>query len=105
MTGSIKKFITTIFEKQDENKRTYTISSLFVLLGQNIFHQNLTAFAHDYAEEAEVVFFELGIKTNTWVTAHAYQLMFEENEMSNNSINKDLFGDNLKTYWLILVTS
>ena len=56
LTGSIKKLITTIVENQDENQRTYTKSSLYVLLGQNIFHHNLTAFAHDYAEEAEVVF-------------------------------------------------
>ena len=55
MTNSIKKFITTIVEKQDVNKRTYSISSLYVLLTQNIFHQNLIAFAHDFAETVLVL--------------------------------------------------
>jgi hypothetical protein len=56
----------------------------------------LTAFAHYFAEDVEVVFFELGMKRNTWVTNQAYQLMFNENEMSENSINEDQFGDHLK---------
>ena len=62
MTDSIKKFITTVVEKLNEDDRSYTISSLYNLLGRNIFHQNMTAFAHDFAEEVEVVFFELGIQ-------------------------------------------
>lgn len=93
LTDSIKKFITTIVEKQDENKITYSISSLYVLLGQNIFQHNLTAFAHDYAEDVEVVFFELGLKRNTWVETQAYQLMFKENEISaEKSIEKIYLG-------------
>jgi hypothetical protein len=57
LNDSIKKFISTMFDKQDGNKRTLITRSLYKLLGQNIFHQNLTAFEHNYAEEAEVVFF------------------------------------------------
>ena len=97
MTDSIKKFITDIVEKPDENKRTYLTSSLYNLLGQNIFHQNLTAFAHDFSEDVEVGFFELGFKRNTFVENHTYQLMFKENEMSaKNTINKDQFGGTFK---------
>ena len=56
LTNSIKKFITDIVEKQNKTKKSLT-SSMYVSLGQNIFHQNLTAFAHDFAEEIKVVFF------------------------------------------------
>ena len=66
------------------------------MLGWNIFHQNLTAFAHDFAEEVEVVLFELGMKRNTWVSNQAYQMMFKDNQMSENSIKEDPFGDHFK---------
>ena len=62
LTNSIKKFITDIVEKQNKTKRAYLTSSLYVLLGQNIFHHNLTAFAHDFGEEIKVGFFEFGYK-------------------------------------------
>ena len=97
MSNSIKKFNTKIVDKQDGNKRTCSTQSLYVLLGHNIFHQNLTAFVHDFVETVEVVFYELGFKRNPWVETQAYHLMFKENEVSAEiSINETLFGGHLK---------
>ena len=62
LTDSIKNFITNIVDKQDEKKRTLFTQSLYNLLGQNIFHKNLTEFAHDFGEEFEVGFYKLGLK-------------------------------------------
>ena len=50
------KFTTDTVKKQNKNKRTYLTSSLYNFLGQNIFHKNLTAFAHDFAEEIDCFF-------------------------------------------------
>ena len=36
----MKKFITTVTKKQNKNERSVTKSSLYCVLGQNIFHKN-----------------------------------------------------------------
>ena len=53
----------------------------------------MTKFAHDFAEEVMIVFFESGLKNDQWVSEQAYHLMFKENEMSQKSIKEDVFGD------------
>ena len=96
LTDSIKNFITTIVQKHNEDNRTDTISSLYNLLGQNMFHQNMTKFAHDFGEEVQVVCFQLSSCKNRWVSEQAYQLMFGDNKMSEKSIREDVFGDYFK---------
>ena len=70
------------FTKKAGNKRTLTIRSLHSLLGQNIFHSGMSAFAHDFGEDIQVGYYELGGGTNTWVLKEARKLMFGETHMS-----------------------
>jgi hypothetical protein len=79
--------------KQDGKKRTIITQSLYNLLGQNIFHKGMSTFAHDFAEDIQVGFYELGFKTNTWVLQEANKLMFGERKKSSSTIEKDHYVD------------
>ena len=54
LNDAIKKFISEMcistLTKKAGNKRKLTIQSLYSLLGQNIFHSGMSAFAHDFGE-------------------------------------------------------
>jgi len=56
LNDSIKQFISRMLIKQGGKKRTIITQSLYKLLGLNIFHKDMSAFAHDFAEEIEVGF-------------------------------------------------
>jgi hypothetical protein len=61
----------------------------------------MTVFAHEFAEEVEVVFFELGTQENRWVSDQAYQLMFKENHI----LSRMYLGIILRKNCVIMVTN
>ena len=86
-------YISTMFIKQDGNKRTMITRSLYKLLGQNIFHNGMSAFAHGFAEEIQVGFYEIGFTKNTWVLKEAQKLMFGQMHMSSSTSKKYQYAD------------
>ena len=94
---SIEEFISTMFDKQDGKNRTLITQSLYNLLGQNLFHKSLTGLAHDFGEEIEVGFYELGSTKNTWVLKEANKLMFGAKQKSSGSRKKDHYADTFNT--------
>ena len=85
-------YVSTI-DKKAGNKRTLTTRSLYELLGQNIFHNGMSAFAHDFGEEIQVGYYELGSSSNTWVLKEDQKLMFGEMHMSSSTSKKDQYAE------------
>jgi hypothetical protein len=53
----------------------------------------MSTFAHDFAQEIQVGFYELGFKTNTWILQEANNLMFGERKKSSSTRKKDHYVD------------
>ena len=53
----------------------------------------MSAFAHDFGEEIQVGYYELGGSKNTWVLKEARKLMFGERHMSSSTSKKDQYAE------------
>ena len=106
LNDAIKGFISEIcistVTKKKGNKKTLTERSLYSLLGENIFHSGISAIAHDFAEEIQVGYYELGGAQNTWVLIEVRKLMFGDRHMSSSTSKNDQYTD---TFQKILAQS
>jgi hypothetical protein len=53
----------------------------------------MSAFAHDFGEEVQVGYYELGSSSNTWVLKEAQKLMFGDRHMSSSTSKKDQYAE------------
>ena len=63
------------------------------MLGENIFHSGISAIAHDFAEEIQVGYYELGGAKNTWVLIEVRKLMFGDRHMSSSTSKNDQYTE------------